>query len=234
MKPHKLFFIICIIVIALIPVLTFGQQASQKNTIGIKAGLDLTELYYPDNSIPYDWETVFSGGFVYKSKPIYPHLKIICEALYSQKRYTYTGRRSAFSNYFISAQKEIETNHYLSVPVGLRYEITAEPVPQKKYAIYGIFAESGFENLVLLKEKLKGEGGTRPQYLSYFNDKNYILGYFVGGGIIVNLFNKESAVHFRYSRTITNVQYNKHIPLTQDVVKEYFQTVELAVSFFLW
>ncbi|GAB3519276.1 porin family protein [Emticicia fontis] len=125
----KAFFITA--AVALFAISSYGQDAGQKIQLGIKAGLNYSNIY-DSKSDQYDAKGKYGGAAgVFLAIPIGRFLGIQPEVMYSQKGYKQSGSVLG-ANYDFT-----RTSHYLDVPLLLSIKptsvLTVQVGPQFSY-----------------------------------------------------------------------------------------------------
>ena len=91
---------------------------AQDIRFGIKGGINLCDLYGPDEPVNLNKDFAYKGGF-YLDIRTGEYLSLIVEIEYSQYKFHFTENIQNVENSILTVK---EKNHYISIPAMLRYK----------------------------------------------------------------------------------------------------------------
>lgn len=210
----KYMFILCTLFLAV----TVKAQ-TEKIKLGVKAGLNISNLTYDENELDSSNKTGFTAGFMVEI-PMANKFSLQPELLYSQQ-----GTKTSFSDDEVtnSNYKGTIKLNYINIPVMLKY-----------YVIEGLSIQAGPQIGILLK----ANNNYQDNFLGYenhesFNLKNYSSG--IDTSLNFGLgyqFKDKFYADIRYNISYSNVfkEGDKNHFINNDMKNRVFQ---ITIGYFL-
>ena len=193
---------------------------TDKLTIGVKAGLNMSILTYDDNELDPSGKTGFTAG-VMAEIPLAKNFAIQPEVVYSQQgmKFSYSDIDVANSHY----KSTIELN-YVNIPVMLKY-----------YVVKGLSVQAGPQIGILLKAKNEYQ----DNFLGYENRESFNLSDYSNGidtsvnfGLgyqFRNKFYADLRYTISYSDVFRDATANTNYVINNDMKNRVFQ---ITVGYF--